>query len=680
MRRILSLTAIAIALCAALPAFSQKEIGYQFGKVSAEDFDTKKFTVPTTEGGIIIFDVGTSWFEGNNKGWFSLIYEVKRRIYISDKKGFDLSTVSIPLYLNPKSNDEEKLEDIKAVTYNLENGAVVATKLDRDQIFRENVSKNYIRRKFTMPAVKEGSIIEYTYRINSDFLFNLQPWSFQGAYPRMYSKYEVSIPEFFRYVFLSQGYLPFTDHKESDRMENYVVRERVSNGEYVGSSNNEYKLTGKVTTNTWLIKNVPAMKEESFTSSLNNHISKIDFQLGGYSFPNSAYQPVMETWTAVGKRLSEHEEFGAALGKDKEWISDNTMQITDKQDQLVYAKAIYAYVRNNFKSKGISGIWLTQPLKQTINSRTGSSQDINLLLTHILRGKGFDAMPVILSTRANGRVNEVYPLMNQYNYVVTLVNINDNSYLLDASVPYLGFDRLPEYAYNGTARVIVPNQAPKSIVLDPATNIEQKVTSLDMRPDAATPGKLTGKYESLLGYNESANVRSLILSQGKEAFTKRIQDAFNGDMSVSDITIDKLDAYDEPVKVSYTVSLAYGKDNNIIYLNPMLHEAMKENVFKSQQRLYPVEMPYRSAEKYNLHIILPDGYAIDELPKSVNANYNDDEGQFKYVFSKNEKEINLKSEFMINKSIFNADEYEDLRNYFDYLVKVEAEQIVLKKK
>ncbi len=40
-------------------------------------------------------------------------------------------------------------------------------------------------KKFTFPNVKEGSIIEFEYTKMSDFLQNLEPWEFQGAYPRL---------------------------------------------------------------------------------------------------------------------------------------------------------------------------------------------------------------------------------------------------------------------------------------------------------------------------------------------------------------------------------------------------------------------------------------------------------------------------------------------------------------
>jgi hypothetical protein len=77
--------------------------------------------------------------------------------------------------------------------------------LRKSGVFQDKLSKNQLVKKFTFPAIKEGSIIEYEYTIHSDFIFNLQPWEFQGAYPRLWSEYNVSIPEFLYYVFLSQG-------------------------------------------------------------------------------------------------------------------------------------------------------------------------------------------------------------------------------------------------------------------------------------------------------------------------------------------------------------------------------------------------------------------------------------------------------------------------------------------
>ena len=125
-------------------------------------------------------DIGSTEIIGNTKGSFSLLFNNYRRAHILNKNGYNIGDVQISLYTNGES--EEELENLKAVTYNLENGKVVQTKLEiKSAVFKDKVSKNLVVKKFTFPNIKAGSIIEYEYKIKSDFIFNLQPWDFQGG-------------------------------------------------------------------------------------------------------------------------------------------------------------------------------------------------------------------------------------------------------------------------------------------------------------------------------------------------------------------------------------------------------------------------------------------------------------------------------------------------------------------
>ncbi len=95
---------------------AQDKIPIEFGRVAPEDFNISNFKVDTTNGGVIIADVGSSSFKGNNKGWFSLIYKHQRRLKIINKNGFDLANVEIPLYF--KDNGEEKIEQLNKLLPN----------------------------------------------------------------------------------------------------------------------------------------------------------------------------------------------------------------------------------------------------------------------------------------------------------------------------------------------------------------------------------------------------------------------------------------------------------------------------------------------------------------------------------------------------------------------------------
>src|SRR6185436_9803549 len=202
-------------LAPAISIFAQEKSKVKFGKISPEDFQKKTYEIDSSANAVIIADIGSTEILGNHKGSFSLEFKTFRRAHILNKNGYDVADVVIPIYV--AGNAEEEVVSLKAYTYNLENGKVVETKLDvKEAVFKDKIDKNRSIKKFTFPNIKEGSIIEYEYKLKSDFIRNLQPWEFQGSYPRLWSEYNVSMPEFYYYVTLSQGYQQFyiKDKKE----------------------------------------------------------------------------------------------------------------------------------------------------------------------------------------------------------------------------------------------------------------------------------------------------------------------------------------------------------------------------------------------------------------------------------------------------------------------------------
>lgn len=657
-------------------SLAQEKAPIKFNHISAEDFNISNLKVDTSYGAVIIADIGSSSFIGNAKGWFTLVYTHQRRIKIINKKGFDLSTVEIPLYISSKSNSEEKIENLKASTYNIENGVVVETKLKKEAIFKDKQDKNHLLTKFTMPAVKEGSIIEYTYTINSDFLFNLQPWIFQGDYPRVWSEYNLDLPNFFEYAFLFKGYNNFDIKTKEKRFGSYLVRE---SGENAGERAQSFTVTSENSIHRWVIKNVPVLKNEKFTSSIDNHISKLEFQMSGQQFPQMPHTDIMGNWATLSSKLLEDEDFGLKLDKGNYWLSDDMKELkTGNTGQLEEAKKIYAFVKNNFKSKGNNGIYLSVPLKESFKAKSGYVADENLLLTAMLKHENIEAEPIILSTRANGIANQFYPLINRFNYVICRATIDGVAYYLDASKPYLGFNKLPEFCYNGAARIINTECTPVFFYSDSVK--EKKITNVMLFNDDKKPGKWQGVLNKSFGYYESCDIRQKFIDNGKEAFEKKLKESYSGDYAIDEIKYEAENNYEVPMRMTHTLSIDGNDNSKLIYFNPMINEGYHENIFKSSARKYPVEMPYKMDDSYILQIEIPEGYVIDELPKSARVSLNEDEGFFEYLISTSDKEINLRTRIKLEKATFFPEDYETLRNFFDYIVKKDAEQIVFKKK
>lgn len=661
---------LCISLLSTLQA--QDKLNIKFGKVSPDDFNLKSAVIDSSANAVVVADVGFSEFQGNTKGNFSLKFKRQTRIKILNKNGLEAANVQIPLYFD--GTNEEKLETVKAVTYNLENGKVVETKLESSSIFKDKLSKKVALRKFTLPAAKEGSIIEYSYTIVSDFLFNLQPWEFQGEYPKLWSEYEIRIPEYFQYVFLSQGSKSFTINKNDQSFGNWTV---TVGGNSAGRSET-FNLNGAININRWVMKDVPALKEEAYTSTLENHIAKIQFQLSAIQYPNSPRHEIMGNWFKVAEELMKDEDFGQDLSRANNWLDDEMKEVTGAaKTNLEKAKAIYSYVKNNFTTSEGNGKYLTNNLKTVFKSKNGNVADINLLLIAMLRHENIKADPVLLSTKSHGYTHEIYPILERFNYVICDAEIDNKDYYLDASNNSLDFGQLHWKCYNGHARLI--NEAnPVPVYLDADSISESKMTSVIVVNSER--GKWEGSLNSRPGTYEAINVKEEVKDKGEEAFFKRIKNGFVSDIKLENTHIDSLKKDGQPITIHYDFDLNLNNEEDVIYFNPMMGEVMKENPFKSAERIYPVEMPCSSDDIFVANIEVPKGYVVDEIPKSARVSFNETDGMFEYLISNSGDYVQLRCRLKLNKANFLPEEYESLRNFFSYVVSKEGEQIVFKKK
>ena len=662
-----------LSLCAAKPAAAQKNAPpIKYGAITEKDFTIGQ-PLDSGTAAVVIADIGSSSFDGNSKGWFSLVFKHFTRVKILNKNGFSAADVVIPLYI--RGTAEERVSDLKGHTYNLENGQLVETKLDGGSVFKDKLDKNHIFKKFTLPAVKEGSIIEYTYTVTSDFLFNLQPWEFQGKYPCLWSEYNVKIPQFFDYVVLKQGYLPYFAEETKSNFQHFNI---TSSADNPTGPTESYNINSNVVDARWVIKEAPALKEEKFTSTIENHLSKVSFQLSGYREPLTPKR-IMGSWFTLAEELLKDEDFGDGLGKSNGWLDNDLKSIcAGAATPLERARKIYAYIRDNFTCTSHNSKYLSASSKQTFSKRNGNDADINLLLVTMLRHEGMNSDPILLSTREHGFTYETYPIIDRFNYVICRLVIDDKKYYLDASHDYLGFNKLAEDCYNGHARVI-NSQLPETVYFIPDSLTEKKMTSVFIAASEKDKTKMEGNFQSMLGYFESASVRDRIKEKGKDEFFKKVKSAYGFDIDIQNPAVDSMQEKDKPLVENYTFTFDKPSEG-MLYINPMMCEGIKENYFKAAQRNYPVEMPYAMDETYVFNMEVPEGYTVDELPKSARVSFNDTDGMFEYLVDKSEDHIRLMSHIKLNKATFQPEEYDSLRQFFGYIVKKHAEQVVLKKK
>jgi Domain of Unknown Function with PDB structure (DUF3858)/Transglutaminase-like superfamily len=655
----------------------QDKPSYKFGKITPEDFNLSAEKFDSGANALIISDVGIAKFEGNDKGYFTVIFTHYMRVKIINKNGFDIGSREIDLFHNG-TGDYERLTSLKVSTFNIENGVIAETKLDEKSVFTQKYNNNIDETKFSVPALKEGAIFDLEYTIKSPFDYRLQPWSFQGEYPRLWSEFSVMIPPPLHYVMRMQGDGHFD--MDTTRALNIFYSVRETNGT---SSEDFYNIVGSSVYRRWVKKDVPAIHEEPFTTSIDNYYSRVTFQLKYIQWSSDGPQhDQSSTWNASSKDLLEAEDFGQALNHENNWMSDELkgiVQGSNSEDERAFK--IYCYIRDNFKTIGKDGysknsIHTHNSLKDVFKKREGNVAEINLLLTAMLRKAEIKADPVILSTRDHGIADPSYPLTAEYNYVICEAHPKNKWITLDASEPYNGYGQLPVSCYNGWAHVINA-EMPIPIYFDADSMRESSVSSVIIINDEK--GKITGAYSSTFGKSESSEARKEINNSSEKDYLKKTQKEMGSDFNLENFKIDSLKKCEFPLTIHYDFEMKNLSSGDILYFNPMLEDGYKTNPFKSMNRHYPVEFPYKIDETYLLTMDIPVGYQVDELPKSARVAYNENEGSFEYLIQKGESSIQMRVHLKFNKAFFPVEEYRTLRDFFSYVVKKESEQVVFKK-
>jgi hypothetical protein len=646
-------------------SFSQQTNPPAFGNISPNDFNLPTSSlIDSTTHAVIMADVGDISFIGNKANWLSYVFHQKMRIKLLNKQAFDLATIKIRLHGSNKFADQ--LDSVQASTYTLEEGKVKEEKLDLKDVFKDTLKTNTIEARFALPALAEGCIIEYSYKITSYHFESLPFWDFQHySYPCLYNKFETLIPNMLGYLAIRHG------------QDSFVVNKMEKTKEYYKMASVDVRT--EALKHTWVMVNIPPFKTEPFVDHPYNYLDAIEFYLlqtyNGRGITGNI------KWSAVNNELLNSDEFGKAITLEN---TDNVSGAVEKispgtNSYMVDARRIYSYIRDNYKCDPDDDIYLGSDMYKINKARKGSVEDLNMLLIAMLRQKRINASPVILSTKDYGTNPADYPVLQKMNYVICMMKMAGDTFFLDASRPMLGFGKLPIDCYNGHARIISDHDT-GSIFFNPNDIKEQQATTVFITNDEKVKGRMNGKVAVVPGYFESYRIRNEIKKIGESGFFKNMQNPQTGDIQIENPVVDSLKSLDDPVKIRYDFKFTTENNPDILYFSPIISPSYRENPFSADSRNYPIEMPYPVDKFYVLNMEIPEGYAVDELPRSVKVAFNGNEGYFEYLIQSDGTNVQLRSHIKLNSATFAADDYNSLRDFFAYVIKKQAEQIVFKKK
>jgi len=629
---------------------------HDFGNVSKEELLLQKYAKDPSAEAVVLFDIGESYFMPEREG-FELVYNRKMKVKIFTKAGLEWAQMAIPLYIS--GTKQEIIDDIEGYVYNLENGEIKKTVLDSKNTFIEKSDANWNKMTFAMPDIKEGTVFEVSYQIRSPFLFNLRSWQFQNEIPVIYSKYTTKMIPFYEYVYIRHG------NKKFDDFQSYTAK-----GLPIKYGNLEYQ--EKIYSFT--MKDLPAFNDESFITSVNDYVSRIEFQLATVHRSDGTTEEIMTSWQRISDDMLSHESFGSYLTACRNKSKDLTDTLKKaSRPPIEKAKIIDRFVKSNFNWDGNSSKYVNKSVKEFLKSKTGNCAEINLFLAGMLNSAGIDAYPVLLSTRMHGKLNKDFPLYNSFNYVIVMAQIDSLTILLDATEPWNKFTEIPTRCINDFGLIVKKKNA--------------NWVSLKSNSSSAITHNFELKSNST---NDSISISCKLIATGYQAanYRKDFTTSYNtlkinllgnttspGDTLIAlNLTID-----DKPLEINFNTSNSLESVEDKIIISPFCNTTITENPLKMPTRNYPVDMIYRNSNIYNSTIEIPDGYQL--LSKSENVNIDNNLVRITYTTdNQNKDKVLVSGVYEFKKDTYEISEYSELKRYFNKIVDKFNEKLIFVKK
>lgn len=653
---------------------------YRFGKVSMEELNETVYPEDVEANATILYLNQKTYYDYVQKEGFVQVTEVFKRIKIYNKDGFDWATEKIELRDN--GSKRETISNLKAVTYTLENGKIQATKLRKDDMFDEKNNKFWKTSKFTMPNIKEGCVVEFSYNITSPYI-SIRDINLQEGIPIKELDMYVRVPEYFnfnKYVNPRATYIPkITDSKVS-RTEEIQSKSRETSGP------NGFRHTVKVnhSSKKWDFKenkteikltNVPALKNENFVSNLNTYRTKLIWEYAYSKDLQGVTKNYSTTWDEVTKTIFNDSDFGAQLKLTNYFEDDVSALIKGVTNESEKINLICNFVKSKVKWNDYNGYTTDNGVRKAYKEGSGNVADINLMLTSMLRYANINANPMLVSTRSNDI--PLFPATGGFNYVVAAVEVLNDVIILDATDKFATPNVLPVRAINWQGRIIREAGSSTWYDLTPKEVVKEFVSlNVKINDDLSIEGRIRTQLTSFAAKNFRSKYQNF---NEEEKLIDLEKD--KGEIEISNYEITDMKVIDNPIVYVYDYNLKSGIEQigDKLFMTPMLFFAPKENPFKQDIREYPIDFIYSFNEKHQVNVMIPDGYVVESLPESSVVQFQGNAGEFKYIAEVNGKMVQFLITFDLSQSFILPSEYADFKQFYQLMTEKQTEKIVLKK-
>ncbi len=640
----------AAVLLALAPVADAQDFPIRWGRLSPAEIAMTEVPGDPDATAIVLGDVGEDQLDPTRDGTVRYTRRRHRRVKVLSEAGYSEGEFSF------RYSGDSKVHRVRAHTLLPQpDGDVRAVEVGRDAIFREEVRDGVQEIRFTMPALAPGAIFEIEYTYESDNYVALPAWYFQSSHPTVVSEYRVTAPAALEYVALTQG---------------DVAAETRKTG----------RLYGDAAELTWRARDVPALREEPYTTTFEDYTTRVELQLSRIVVPGQFPQSVLTSWPEVAEALDKNPRFGGRVATSR-LRRAQVEGLTGTRDEKM--KAVYDMIRTGYASAGGGGIFAERDLNDVVETKSGTDAERTLLLAALLEDLDVPVHVAVLSTRSNGRPVQLYPIVSQFNRAMVIAQKEDGGWVtLDPTDRNRPFGVLPVESLNDLAW-ITSRSEPRWVNVPPATGTS---TTSYVTGVLGDDGALSGSLQLRLSGYDAERARDRMLAEAADApaqaaaNAETLAEAADADdgVTILDVAVTDLDDVDAPLAMSATFEAGAGERiGDELYVTPFVLMQLDENPFERPTRAFPVDFAYPFSRTYIASLALPEGYVPAEAVPPLKLTIPSRAVSYTRILGIEDGTLTVRAVLSVNQAQVDPSEYPALRRLYQEIVAAEAEAVVL---
>lgn len=502
------------------------------------------------------------------------VFEEHKTVRVLNNRGKQYANVVIPY------STGSEVKEVEARTISPQG---IVTSLDQTTIYDVSLYPNFVfysdqRAKiFTLPAVEDGSVIEYHYQIVIHDPTLWHSWNFQESIPTLRSAFTLVEPAEWEILYRSYG--------------------------SIGKPNIKTAPQGFKSAYQWEIKNIPAMKTELAMPPQRELLTRIALAPIEFKSWNDVARWFDELWSQRLKTEAGVKELAASITKGA----------TSNEEKL---KRIFAWVQSRVRyiavEIGIGG-YQPHPVENICTNRYGDCKDMTALLCALARESGIDTYPAFISTWINGKPDTSLPSPLQFDHViVSAPALGTGGVWLDATDKGCPFGQIPWYD-QGLPVLIVRKEGRAELTATPLTPFDNNATEMEWNVRLDTTGSAVIRGRSTYTGSAATDMRNDLIRMAPDNRRKWYEMYLARQCSgirLDSFAVAGVSPVEDSLVVVYDLTSEMFADRNSRRL--IVHPwsiAMLDlpDYFRAAERTHPLRFQFGERTRARLNIRIPDG-------------------------------------------------------------------------